>query len=337
MISPMHRNSFSIRLARSRTRGFTFIEILFAIMVLGIGFIMVAAMFPAALLQTRATVDDSTASGVWIDMHRKMTEMAKSPVTPVPALPAKPLYILDQALPAPSSSTAPQIVFSFNDTRVPQAIRMQMSQWLGSNALVHQDLRYACIPFFRRGYDNTTVTKGADEVQMFFVAVRSRAISQYSLNDIDHDPTHMAPLDPTRFNVTLNKTLPPTITLNTAYDLNRTLGNAPTPLTDSYDNTPAGAGAYVIISSDPAGLKNGQIYRLGNKVTPSDSQYKAAMLQYFIAPDSQGATDASTVSYSADAFIVGRYCLGPNNFDGPVQDLVIATAPVKIPVTRPTP
>jgi hypothetical protein len=337
MISPMHHRSFANQRRHSRVQGFTFIEILFAIMVLGIGFILVAAMFPAALLQTRATVDDSTASGVWLDMHRKMTELAKSPVTPVPVPPAKPTYILDKALPAPSSSTAPLLVFSFNDTRLPQAIRMQMSQWLGSNGLVHQDLRYACIPFFRRGYDATTVTKGSDEVQMFFVAVRCRAISQYSLSDIDHDPTQMAPLDPTRFNVTLNNTLPLTITLNTAYDLNRILGNAPTPLTDSYDNTPAGTGAYVIISNHaPAGLKNGQIYRLGAKVSPSDSLYIPSSLQYYVAPDAQGASDApATLPYTADAFIVGRYCLGANNFDGPVQDLVIATAPVKIPVTRP--
>src|SRR5689334_12002195 len=36
--------------------GFTFTEILFALMILGIGFIMVAAMFPVAIRQTQQTV-----------------------------------------------------------------------------------------------------------------------------------------------------------------------------------------------------------------------------------------------------------------------------------------
>src|SRR6478752_1573982 len=39
-------------------RAFSFAEILFAVMILGIGFIMVAAMFPVAIRQTQSTVED---------------------------------------------------------------------------------------------------------------------------------------------------------------------------------------------------------------------------------------------------------------------------------------
>jgi prepilin-type N-terminal cleavage/methylation domain-containing protein len=331
-------HSISLPIHRRRARGFTFLEVLFAIMVLGIGFILVAAMFPAAIQQTRLTVDDSTASGVWLGMHRKMVEMARTPLTPPLVSPAK--YVLDETLPGSGSLTAPLIVYSFNDSRIPVARRKVLSQWLGSNVLVHQDLRYACVPFFRRGFDETVLTKGADEVQMFFVAARSRVNSTFGLLDIDHADTNMAQLDPTRFSVTLNATQPPTMTLKSAYDLDRSLNNQPTPLTDSSTNTPAGAGAYVIISNDgtPTGFKNGQIYRLGAKVSPSDTNfYQPNALQYFVAPDAQGASDAGTASYTADAFIVGRYPTGAGSFDGPVQDLVVAVAPVKIPVTRATP
>jgi hypothetical protein len=39
-------------------RAFTFAEIMFAVMILGIGFIMVAAMFPVAIRQTQSTLED---------------------------------------------------------------------------------------------------------------------------------------------------------------------------------------------------------------------------------------------------------------------------------------
>lgn len=45
-------------------RGFSILEVLFAVIILGIGFIMVAAMFPVAIHQTRANVDESIGRGV---------------------------------------------------------------------------------------------------------------------------------------------------------------------------------------------------------------------------------------------------------------------------------
>lgn len=45
-------------------RGFSFIEVLFAVMILGIGFIMVAAVFPVALTQTKTTGEETSAASV---------------------------------------------------------------------------------------------------------------------------------------------------------------------------------------------------------------------------------------------------------------------------------
>jgi hypothetical protein len=45
-------------------RGFSFVEILFAIFVLGIGFIMIAAIFPVAITQTQAAAEQSTGRAV---------------------------------------------------------------------------------------------------------------------------------------------------------------------------------------------------------------------------------------------------------------------------------
>ena len=45
-------------------RGFSFTEILFAVMILGIGFIMIAAMFPVAIRQTEATNQETIGASV---------------------------------------------------------------------------------------------------------------------------------------------------------------------------------------------------------------------------------------------------------------------------------
>src|SRR5215208_1939664 len=42
--------------------GFTFTEVMFAVILLGIGFIMLAGMFPVAIQQTQTNIEESTAS-----------------------------------------------------------------------------------------------------------------------------------------------------------------------------------------------------------------------------------------------------------------------------------
>ncbi len=48
----------------NRSSGFSFVEILFAVMILGIGFIMISAIFPVAIQQTQSSTDDVTAAAV---------------------------------------------------------------------------------------------------------------------------------------------------------------------------------------------------------------------------------------------------------------------------------
>src|SRR5947209_11960518 len=55
-------------LAPSRSRrAISFAEILFAVMILGIGFIMVAAMFPVAIKQTQLTGQETNAATLATD------------------------------------------------------------------------------------------------------------------------------------------------------------------------------------------------------------------------------------------------------------------------------
>jgi hypothetical protein len=57
-------NIFTWKLPRARSRAFSFAEVMFAVIILGIGFIMVAAIFPVAIQQTKLTADETTAAAV---------------------------------------------------------------------------------------------------------------------------------------------------------------------------------------------------------------------------------------------------------------------------------
>src|SRR3954469_24427200 len=53
----------NVALCRFR-RGFTFTEVMFAVILLGIGFIMLAGLFPVAIQQTQTNVEESIGSTV---------------------------------------------------------------------------------------------------------------------------------------------------------------------------------------------------------------------------------------------------------------------------------
>ena len=55
-----------LSLDRPARRGFSFTEILFAVMILGIGFIMIAAIFPVALQQTETSQAETVGAGLLI-------------------------------------------------------------------------------------------------------------------------------------------------------------------------------------------------------------------------------------------------------------------------------
>ena len=53
-----------ILVRRPFRRGFTFTEVMFAVILLGIGFIMLAGMFPVAIQQTQTTAEESSTAPI---------------------------------------------------------------------------------------------------------------------------------------------------------------------------------------------------------------------------------------------------------------------------------
>src|SRR5438045_5186818 len=75
---------------RAARRGFSFAEVMFAVIVLGIGFIMVAAIFPVAIQQTKTTADDTHAAAAAREVTNNFIQstayQADMPaLTPIPA------------------------------------------------------------------------------------------------------------------------------------------------------------------------------------------------------------------------------------------------------------
>src|SRR3954447_3754988 len=92
MMKPETRNQKSegkaLRSRGARRRlGFAFTEVLFAVMVLGIGFIMIAAMFPVTINQTKSTMEESIgasmARGALAYLQTQATEQNFPVTTPM--------------------------------------------------------------------------------------------------------------------------------------------------------------------------------------------------------------------------------------------------------------
>ncbi|MEO6435347.1 MAG: hypothetical protein ABIP55_06245, partial [Tepidisphaeraceae bacterium] len=104
-------------------RGYSFPEVLFAVAVLGIGFIMIAAIFPAALSQTQATLEETIGTAV---THNGVSYLRGSPRLSAANLPYTNVNLgLPPPLPPPPGAPAPPpnpgAVFGFFDPRIDPA------------------------------------------------------------------------------------------------------------------------------------------------------------------------------------------------------------------------
>ncbi len=182
--------------AAVRRRGFSFAEVMFAVVILGIGFIMVAAVFPVAIQQTQSTGEEGTAASIAREAANAIASLPRTvdnplydrtyvydPLTPKPATdyqhvqtelvfpPTVKNYVpgnvnTPQSLvtntPAAVSAAAPAVVAPFVGPRW---------DFLKGNLILPHDPRYAYVPFYLRG-------SGQTDAQLIVVAVtcRQRAI-----------------------------------------------------------------------------------------------------------------------------------------------------------------
>lgn len=167
--------------------GFSFAEVMFAVVVLGIGFIMLASIFPVAIKQTQLNTEETVAIAVARNGLAVMTEMATQPnpaynppaVVP-PGAPSDELLTatwVGGAVPNPADlpdGTSLRLgkVISMKDRRIPNALnvggnvyRRRDGMWKAvvGNMIQPGDPRYAWVPLYRRDviYSNVGGVAGA--------------------------------------------------------------------------------------------------------------------------------------------------------------------------------
>jgi hypothetical protein len=325
-------------------RGFSFTEILFAVMILGIGFIMVAAMFPVAIRQTedsnRETIGASVGRAGFSSLSQLATQVVTwsgatppltSPLTSSVLLPtvANPVAALSTPITIPngqSSVVIPGQVWTFNDaqdtygnvvygtapTTLTAAHSTLLYTLLAKNLIQATDPRFAWAAFYKRdvvaqGAAGTSqIPVPASVAQIIMVGVQSRAKPAYDPVIDAQLPSTLFPLLLTKVGVSAGSAALQTITFNTT---------VPAQVAEN---------AYVIVSSDGiTGALNGRVYRLGPFISGT---------KFYVIPGEGPAVNDPQLT-AATVYVVGR-APDPNNSTagaGAAQDVSVYSTFVQTP------
>jgi hypothetical protein len=264
------------------------------VLILGIGFILVAAIFPVALRQTQATSEETVAATIakgGVSYMAKYNSQAYwyAPAFVAPATTGTPDGMVHPIGPNAYASDATTLTY-VNTTLWPL---------ICGNLILPSDSRYAWVPMYRQ-------VKGQPYVQIILIGVQARNRSFYDSNDLVARPagTGAASLEARPLTATFNNSVTPN-----QVTLADVAGN-------NFIST-AAPGAYIVVANDNGassnGTTNGWMYRLGNSLGSNVFQ---------LAPgnDMAGSTSQPT---TATVLIVGA---GYDNatattYSGPVQDV----------------
>lgn len=320
----MKRNRHPLSSARVR-RGFSFVELMFAIIILGIGFILVAAVFPVGLSQAKSTLDESVAASVARGAASYLEKIATDGAMPLPL--------------ANTTSTMP----ATGNVFIPLQFRPNGQAAAEANMIQATDPRFAWVALYRRTSMDSKIAQ--------VIIVVTQSSSTYSSNDFDKDPsTGLRQLEPRLVLVDIvNGTPSDVVTIS------------PTTGAGAVNQTAAAAtGGFLIITSDnlaapnDTGRMNGHIYRLGARVGPNQFNLApgyefsidrdpdgpsvtgppASGLQTDITGLGSGAITPTPTSPAANAYIIGRTRTGPGDtnadFDSGAQDVAVYTTFINI-------
>ena len=181
-----------------RGGGFSFAEVLFAVIILGIGFILVAAIFPVAIQQTQATVDDAAAAVA--------ARGAASVIAAVPTTIPNPVYLSSPTAAQLSANPAvavrqlllfPPTVKNFIPTNIPPQMAADVpppaivvpftgprAALVAGNLINATDPRFAYVPFYRRENRSTTA-----QLIVIAIAARNRPVYDSTVDAAVPGPT----------------------------------------------------------------------------------------------------------------------------------------------------
>lgn len=316
------RLSVSPSLSRS---GFSFAEVMFAVMILGIGFIMIAAIFPVAIKQTKTTSDETIVGSLARTGVANIERVAIDAYMPATGTATQPL-MKGAALPMLSTSPMPNIPMVGLPTCW-QAIR--------GNVILPEDPRFAWVAFFKRDGNFADRQTWSSYAQITIIGVQiSGQRDVFNVEDVKPAAAASWPnLYPRRATVTVT---------------NDTTGNPDTiafaPLGTPDFTAAIAEGTYVIVGSndnlplDDKGRLNGRVFRVGIPVGANTWELIPGN-DYEPDPDPDGTGPQSALpnTFTADAWFVGKSFYDPNNngqgtpaYDGNAMDITAYTTFVQV-------
>ena len=248
-LTPQHPRSTRT----GRRAGFSFTEVLFAVMILGVGFIMVAAIFPVAIQQAQTSTEETTGAAVARGAVNYVEKVANNSTMP---------------------GTNNVLVGADFDGVPPPAGRpdlrdgFTLATALRGSVVVPSDSRYGWIPFYRRAGDPADNTTWGPFAQVVMVPVLMRNETEYETlapSPPASPVTRGGPVAPQ------NKTgiVGTARILGNLYD--GVSGNPDKIVFESDLDIPSESAFVIIADATSVGRSisphlNGRIYRLGNRV-----------------------------------------------------------------------
>lgn len=283
---PMTSSSFIIHRSSFFRRAFSFTEIMFAVIILGVGLIMVAAIFPVAIQQTRLNTEETTAAAMARGAMNYLGQAFADGAAPSSNPGTNTSNCIPQ-LTATGVVGACPVVQQPSDT-YPTATGAATRLWRAArgNLILQQDPRYAWVFLWSRAGNPADVTTWRPYAQVYVFPVQASAAPTFTTDDLTK------PADPLVANLMAR---PVRVAIANdvadaggmdliAFDVRSTVP------ADRRDNVAAAVeGAYVVIADDrffntptgTAGRMNGRVYRLGARRTDLDNNTPTSILQLF--------------------------------------------------------
>lgn len=305
---------------RGPRRGFSFTEVLFAVMVLGVGFIMIAAMFPVTLRQTQTTMEETHAANLGREALAFLQAMASDDLFPVTVPPT--------GAGGQADPSKPSQVMSFTDVDAkypPPAAVNPRNKVIAGNFVSSGNPRLGWTALYQRGLDANGVP--LSYAQVFLIPMQVRNRSRY-FSTPPPAQTYSDFVKPS--NGTQTTFEPRTATVSLTYDATNLRGQ----MTISGDGQGVAApGAYVVIADDKTtgGAGNGRVYRLGNAIDAGGGVWSLIPGSDMIR---NGSTEEDKDLNGAKAYIVGKgygSLDDGSTFEGPAQDIGLYVGFVRIP------
>jgi type II secretory pathway pseudopilin PulG len=336
-----------------RGRGFTFLEVLFAVIIVGIGFIMIAAIFPVAIAQTQANVSEATGVAVGRDAMRYLQGQLAVAIPPGSGV--TPLPVTNEAV---GALLYPAIVPLTTTPSFPNALTYSLPPTVAGldlNAPLTADRRFAWTALYRRDTQKQVVTINAVATTELFPSAYAQLFALVSQNTAEGQATYgsgpqfangggQSPPASNFFSATINGSTS-IITINSYANIS---GAAATRYTtgSAYDGSgPVGEGAFALIidlnpsvnaaiTPNQANQVVGWYGQLGT-AAPLPTGSTVQNMWYLQTPPPFGVTLSNVY-----VFILGKPVnpAGPlavtgstsPNYDGPVQDVTMTSGFVRV-------